>query len=325
MNLMRMNIVKLSMAFLVSSLFFACSDDGNETPTTTKGNASIEMTDAPIDDANIEGVFVTVTDVKVDGETFAGFSGKQTFDLMALQNGNTKVLGSEELDAQAYSNITFVLDYESDANGNAPGCYVMTANGAKQRLESSAGSTGEIVVNNAYEVKSSTQSRIIADFDLRKALKYSDDNERDFEFVSDSELRSAVRVMNESKTGSIKGNYSEDMTAETGKVVVFAYEKGTFNANTETEPSGEANIRFANAVSSSVVSEGSGEFELAFLNEGDYELKFASYKDSDNDGSFTFDAMLTSETQVDGNILDAITVNAESQVTVNTTITGIFN
>ncbi|MEP2774112.1 MAG: DUF4382 domain-containing protein [Fulvivirga sp.] len=324
MKLTRMNIVKLSMAFLVSIIFFACSDDDSETPMT-KGNASIEMTDAPIDDANIEGVFVTVTDVKVDGETFAGFTGKQTFNLMALQNGNTKVLGSGELDARAYSNITFVLDYESDANGNAPGCYIMTANGTKQELESSAGSTGEIVVNNAYEVKSSTQSRIIADFDLRKAVKYSNNAEREFEFVSDAELRSAVRVMNESKTGSIKGNYSEDMTSETGKVVVFAYEEGTFNANTESEPSGEANIRFANAVSSSVVTEGSGEYELSFLNEGNYELKFASYKDTDNDGEFTFDAMLDSETQIDGSVSDVITVDAESQIIVSTTITGILN
>ncbi|MTI19566.1 DUF4382 domain-containing protein, partial [Fulvivirga sp. RKSG066] len=261
---------------------------------------------------------------KVDGKTFTGFSGKQTFDLMALQNGNTKVLGNGELDARTYSNITFVLDYEADANGNAPGCYVLTANNEKQKLESSAGSTGELVVNSAYEVKSSTQSRIVADFDLRKAIKYSNDNERKFEFVSDASLSNSVRVVNKNSTGSIDGNYTESMTGSTGKVVVFAYNKGSFNASTESEPSGEANIRFSNAVSSATVSN-NGNYKLSFLNEGDYELHFASYEDNDQDGEYTFEAMLSSQTKVDGNVLEFITVEASSEVTVNTTITGIIN
>jgi hypothetical protein len=32
----------------------------------------IELTDAPIDDTRVEGVFVTIADVKVDGQSLEG-------------------------------------------------------------------------------------------------------------------------------------------------------------------------------------------------------------------------------------------------------------
>lgn len=134
-----MNYLKLVALATVMIFTFAQCEEGVTTteptdPQEKSGQANFEITDAPIDDASVEGVFVTITAIKVDGETYDGFSGKQTINLTNYQEGNTKVLGMGELDAQSYSEITLVLDYEMDAMGDAPGCYVATVDGMKHDL-----------------------------------------------------------------------------------------------------------------------------------------------------------------------------------------------
>ena len=101
--------------FLVA-LFTSCNKDE---PSGT-GQVEIQVTDAPTDDASVKSVFVTVTEVRVDGTAISGFT-KQTIDLKAYQEGNVKTLGTTSLSAGAHSQLTFVLDVDHDANGNAPG------------------------------------------------------------------------------------------------------------------------------------------------------------------------------------------------------------
>ncbi len=48
------------------------------------GQAEIQVTDAPTDDASVKSVFVTITEVRVDGKAISGFE-KQTIDLKAYQ------------------------------------------------------------------------------------------------------------------------------------------------------------------------------------------------------------------------------------------------
>jgi hypothetical protein len=74
------------------------------------------MTDAPIDNANVEAVFVTVSDIMVDGTSLEGFS-RTTFDLSALVDGKTETLGKLKLEADSYSDIQLELGYATDAEG----------------------------------------------------------------------------------------------------------------------------------------------------------------------------------------------------------------
>src|SRR5258708_40304153 len=133
-----------------------------------KGEAEFQITDAPSDDASVKSVFVTVADVKVDGQSISGFT-KQTIDLKAYQEGNTKVLGSSKLSARAYSNVTLVLDTETDAAGNTPGCYVMTTDNAKYKLSSSG--PINVTINKTWNVFTSAKSTIVMDLDLRKLIQ----------------------------------------------------------------------------------------------------------------------------------------------------------
>ncbi len=141
-----MNLVLKSLKgicfFLLLSLFFTnCSKDEatSPNPTTppttveTKGRVNLEITDAPSDDPNIKGVFVTVAEVKIDGKTFDGFKGKTTIELSAYHSGRTEALGLGELETGSYKELTIVLDYETDAQGNSPGCYALTKNDEKEK------------------------------------------------------------------------------------------------------------------------------------------------------------------------------------------------
>lgn len=311
-HLFKSSILLLATIFLTQS----CSKDDNEGDMSGETyNTTFKITDAPIDNANVEGVFVTITDVRVDGNSLEGFN-TTTVNLAALVNGQTATLGNLDLAARSYSNLEFFLDYETDADGNSPGCYVALANGEKDKLTATA---NKISVNDAFEVFASASNEVIFDFDLRKTIKEEQGTMgSDFEFVSMSELTAGIRTVNEETTGEISGT-ANDAENTSDRIVVYAYEKGTFNAETETNGQGESNVTFKNAVTSSVVSNTTGSYTLSFLEEGEYELVFASYaKDGD---VFYFNALLEAESTTGLN-LGAISVSSALQISANVTITG---
>ena len=123
------NYGKVAGMVMMSLLTMAsCSknEDDNTTPEEAEAyNTSFKITDAPIDNANVDAVFVTIADVKVDGASLEGFS-KTTVELSALVNGETETLGNLDLAAGSYSNIELQLDYVTDDDGNTPGCWVET-------------------------------------------------------------------------------------------------------------------------------------------------------------------------------------------------------
>jgi hypothetical protein len=231
--------------------FSACNDE-SDLPKG-KGEVEIEITDAPSDDANIKSVMVTIAEIKVDGKTVSGFT-KQTIDLKAYQEGATKLLATTELAAKSYNNLTLVLDLEQDADGNSPGCYVLTQDNAKFKLKTTASGKTDVLVNQTWNVAQNTKSKVVLDFDLRKAIRYSDDASR-YSFVSDANLNSAIRVIARERSGLIKGSYNEQSSVDGDKIIIYAYKKGSFNASAETQPQGSDQIMFKNAVTSAEVKQ----------------------------------------------------------------------
>ena len=311
----------MSAAFAAILLigFSSCKDDDN----TTTGNVAFEMTDAPIDDTNIQGVFVTVASVMVDGEEIDDFNGKQTIDLMAYQNGQVKTLGGADLTAGTYTDIRLVLDYDKDASGNSPGTYVLTKDGVKHALKATANASNEVRIDAAaLTVPETGNTTAVIDFDLRKSIRYnSGSTTSDYQFVTDSELSTATRLAVKSKSGTIKGQITDATGFSGEKVVVYVYEKGAFNAS-ETNPQGASNIMFKNAVTSAV-TDSNGNYTLSFLESGDYELHFVGYEDDDSDGQMEEKGSLVL-TVLNGLNLNAVTVSAGATVQLNATVTGIL-
>ncbi len=296
------------------------NDDGTEKETGTIG---LKMTDAPIDNATVKAVFVTVTEIKVDGKVYEGFEGKQTIDVLALQNGRVEGLGMTELETGAYSSISLVLDHETDANGDAPGCYLITTNGIKQALSAGAAATQEIRIQNDFEVEEDQHTDFVIDFDLRKAIMATSEsnNEMEYGFVTDAELQAALRIVSEADAGKVVGTCKENPLIQSDKIIVYAYQKGSFDWETEVTGQGESKIEFAKAVTSASVKS-SGEFHLAFLEEGDYELVFVSYK-KDNHGKVEVEGKLEVVADL-GLDIGNVGIDARSQTNVNVLVTGII-
>ncbi|HSM63671.1 MAG TPA: hypothetical protein VK833_07020, partial [Gillisia sp.] len=174
---------------------------------------------------------------------------------------------------------------------------------------------GEISVNDSFIVEETMDNKMVLDFDLRKAIIAEGDT--GYKFVSNSELSNSVRAVNANNAGTISGTVSGDNSAKT---VVYAYEKGSFNES-DAQPNGSG-VQFANAISSSLVS--GNNFGLHFMESGDYELHFASYSDTDNDGELEFKGLLSAASSTELSLLD-IQVGANADVELNIIISGLLS
>ncbi len=72
------------------------------------------------------------------------------------------------MEAGTYSSLELVLDYDSDMDGNAPGCYVEMADGTKDKI---ASTSQTIDISDSFEISTTNTNEVIIDFDLRKAIK----------------------------------------------------------------------------------------------------------------------------------------------------------
>jgi hypothetical protein len=318
----RFDWIKLACFGLAAVAFTACQEDAGP---AGKGEVEIEITDAPSDDANIKSVVVTVAEVKVNGKAISGFT-KQTIDLKAYQEGSTKLIGNTQLDARSDNKISLVLDLDSDEQGNAPGCYVLTQDNTKFKLKSTTTGKHEVTSAQSWKIAANAKTKAVIDFDLRKSVKYNDDQTSRYSFVSDNNLNAAVRVVTRENTGTIHGSYQDDTSTNADQIVVYAYKKGTFNASSETTAQGDDGIMFRNAVSSAEVkgSLTGKAYTLAFLEEGEYELHFVAYNRNAENGRLTYASRLQSETSVDGSIANTIKVKAGASLNISSAIKGAF-
>ncbi len=317
------HLIGASSLLLALVLFTQCKEDDSASP---KGTASIEITDGPIDDASVKGAFVTVTAIKVDGKAISGFS-KQTIDLMAYQNGNTKLLTTADLEADTYSEVTLVLDYSQDASGNAPGSYVLTTDNVKHSLQATSSTSSEITAKTGdFEVKEGSATNVVLDFDLRKAIRYDDapQSNDQYDFVTEAELKSSIRVLAKAETGKVTGQVNDNFNMAGDKIVVYAYAKGNFTKSAETQGQGTSQVQFSKAETSAAV-DAQGNYTLAFLEEGEYELHFFGYEDTNNDGKMEIKGEL--ELSLLGNLgldLNNLSVGAGANVSLSVNVVGIL-
>ncbi|MEG9327723.1 protein of unknown function [Salinimicrobium catena] len=310
-NLFKVGFLLFSMLFIVS-----CSkdEDDNTEPSAETYNTTVEVTDAPIDNAEVKGAFVTITNIKINGKALEGFN-TTTVDLLAYQNGETLPLGDVDLEAGATSTIVVELSNDADDKGEAVANYILLEGGEKVEL---ALGTTEIVLTDAAEVVAGANNAIVLDFDLRKMIAAEGEG---YKFVSGSDLQGSIRAVNRVNAGAIAGTVEDSNdTAET--IVVYAYEKGKYSADQANENA--SGVAFSGAVNSAVVSETNGSYSLNFLEEGEYELHYAAYEQDETTGEMTFKGMLavTAATGLDFEIL-GLSIAARSTTKADVVVTGM--
>lgn len=310
---MNRKINLIAVMFILATVFVQCSKE--DTDMMEKGQIAIKITDAPSDDANIEGTFITIADVKVDGQSIEGFQ-KQTIEISAYQNGETMLLINKELEAKSYNSISIVLDNETDASGNSPGCYVLTSDNKKNNLMTGASAESEITFSQSVDVETNSMTSLVIDFDLRKMIVRNTENqeESEYKFVTSAEMTNAVRMVHEENTGEINGKVNTTINSD-DNIYIFIYEKGSYNETTESQGQGSSNVLFANAVTSAKV-ESNGNYTLSFIEEGNYEIHVVAYE-KQTENKWMFKGELNASSTISGLILNNLNIESDSQIELN--------
>lgn len=310
------SFTRLLACLLLVSVFFSCEDD-DTTITTGEGRFTLEITDAPIDDANVQAVFVTIADVKLDGASIEGFS-RTTVELSALQNGVTEMIADANLEARTYNTLKIVLDDANDAaNSGGPGCYVLTDDNVKVALEV-AGDGSLTATNSAITLVQNATVAAVIDFDLRKALVRTSDEAEPYAFAAAARLENSLRFVERASTGTLSGTVS-NTSGQDAEVVLYAYAAGTYS---DDEATGDEDDLFLNAVSSTRLSS-TGDYQFSFLPAGNYELVAVAYEDEDDNGEVEVAGEFSLEALLDIN-LSSLSVGAQSTTTANFTLTGLL-
>lgn len=296
-------------------ILFGCNKD--EANNQQKANLRLEITDAPIDRADVRAAVVTVVDVKLDGKSVEGFQ-TTTVDLYALTNGRSMILADAEVDAKTYSRLELILDCDENDKGDSPGCYVEDDQGTKHPLGS-----GMVMLTADADaaVMANQDHNWVVDVDLRKCIVGTGEGINPYRFSSQATLNAGVRVVEKEKTGRVTGTCS-DLVTQSDVIVVFAYKAGAFQEEEEWGIPGPGEAMFPNAVTSGKV-DGSGSFSLHFLEAGDYELHFAGYNESAANGELTLKGMLDFEL-AGGSVPALYTVSAMGNLNLTILITGIL-
>jgi len=292
------NLKSLIAAFLIiPTLMLMSCDDESSSELDGTGTARIEATDAAVDAQNISGVFLSVDEAQVIAngqvQNSITFDSPREFNLMDFQNGETYLLGELDLEAGVYDEIRLMLTSTNEA-------FVQFTDGSTEAVNVPSGSSSGYKINGDFEILANGLTEIVLDVDLRKALVKRGNGEFN--------LRPTARLITKSSTGMIQGELDEDDMENADRVVVFAYLEGTFQDSEMEEPT-EGNARFENSVNSAV-ADANGNFTLAFMPEGDYELVVATFNENQLQNRFEFETATSVNVMLNGSLSTTVDVQA---------------
>ncbi|MBU0926267.1 MAG: DUF4382 domain-containing protein [Spirochaetes bacterium] len=245
------SILRLGLAALAAiALAGACAD-------STAVSVGFALTDAPIDEATVTEVNVTVSSVAVNESADASIADgdgswkvltlepAQTLNLLALQNGIADELGA------------LVMTGGTQINQIRLGVGAVEIVDGGTRYQASIPSATGLKIVNAFQVPLTGAVTITVDFDVRKSIIEKPNGT----FTVKPVLRAVV----DNEAGRITG------TVPTGTTTVYAYADGTYVATEATTATADDGLFFTGAYTSTCVK-ADLSYVLAFLEAGVYDL-----------------------------------------------------
>jgi hypothetical protein len=238
-----------------------------ENPT---GKVELSITDAPVHDPDINGVWLTIGEVQYNmssddsgWRSFEDFEGPQKINLLDYQNGLAFLLGAFELESGQYEQVRFLLDIPPEgakAPPATPGCWVsFTDETTKPLFVPSGLQTGYKAVGT-FQVPVNAAVAVTADFDLHKSLRLTANGKRYL-------LQPTIRLVVNDQAGAIGGKVTN---APAEKVVIFAYADGTYDDSEATVSPGGG--QFPNSVAEAGVDPATGGYRIPLLAPVLYDL-----------------------------------------------------
>mgnify|MGYP000676685176 CR=1 FL=1 len=240
-------LIALVLSLTLMTLISGCGGGGDTSSTPSTGTATMNITDAPVDDQNVLGVHVAFDAVHYKPASsdwvVEELNETRVINLLDLQDGNSTLLTSQtELPTGRINQVRFVI--------NEAETFIELV------LEGNVSLTvpsGEEKVVGGFVVPAGGDINITADFDLRKSLVLDNKGYK---------LKPTIKIVDNSQVGEVSGTVS-NIDANT-TVIIYAYADETFNEGQEL-----AND-FANAATSSDATD--GNYTLAWLAAGTYDL-----------------------------------------------------
>jgi len=240
-------LIALVLSLTLMTLISGCGGGGDTSSIPSTGTATMNITDAPVDDQNVLGVHVAFDAVHYKPASsdwvVEELNETRVINLLDLQDGNSTLLTSQtELPTGRINQVRFVI--------NEAETFIELV------LEGNVSLTvpsGEEKVVGGFVVPAGGDINITADFDLRKSLVLDNKGYK---------LKPTIKIVDNSQVGEVSGTVS-NIDANT-TVIIYAYADETFNEGQEL-----AND-FANAATSSDATD--GNYTLAWLAAGTYDL-----------------------------------------------------
>ena len=249
------------------------------------GLVSINLTDAPIDDAAevvVQFSAIDITSNDPDLNKNIVFAAPKSIDLLTLQGSNVQpLLIDEPLPAGEYSGFRLIVD---DVEGERDSYIVLDAGGGEFELTVPSGSESGLKSNEAFTVVDGLRVNFTVDFDVRKSIVRTGNprNPRTVKYL----LKPQLRVVQDNTVGNITGKVAPDLL---NNPICSDAITDTFNAVYVFSGSGvtpdDIDGDAVEPVSTSLVTlddqTGDFRYEVGFLPAGDYTVSFTCNADAE--------------------------------------------
>lgn len=273
-----MNVKHVLVLATVLLALAGCKSDDDD---PENGKLAIAITDAPIDGA--EAVVVEFYGIEVQGQGERinfDFDAPLSIDLLQLTGDESlELLPETTVNAGQYQWIRLKVNAEQGVTDS-----YIDIDGARYSLYIPSGAQTGLKLNRPFNVAAGGITDFTIDFDLRKSVHAPQDSSGDYF------LRPTLRIVNNLEVGHINGLVDQTLVnaegcSEISGVYLFAgYDADTddIDAN-EPQPIATSLIEMNN--------EGFYEYEIGFIQAGDYTLAFtceAANDDPETDDVITF-------------------------------------
>jgi hypothetical protein len=283
---------------VIAALTISC-DSSTDSSDNSTGSLSLNITDAPIDDAF--SVVVQFSEVQLKGEeedqnlSFV-FEEPKSINLLELQGSESEALFlNEVVPAGVYNEVRLIVNAEPGVEDTY---IVLNEGGAQHDMTVPSGSQSGLKVNGAFTVPINGASNFTIDFDVRKSIVKSG-NVNSANGIK-YHLKPVLRIVDNSMVGHISGTIDPELLTQGAGCsdddvdshnAVYVYSGAGIEADDIDED--EASVDpITTALVGYISDTDSHTYEVGFLLAGAYTISFTCNADAeitseDNDLQFT--------------------------------------
>ncbi len=269
---MRSNFLAIVLiSFVLTGCHDTSDDDNVSVINDDTGKMDVAVTDAPVDGAVSVVVEFTAVELKRAGQGSVLFNlnSPRQIDLLALHGGAVELLlDGEVVEAGDYEWIRLHVNAERSVIDS----FIELDDGSQHSLFIPSGSQEGLRLVSTFNVDETGTSRFTIDFDLRKSVHAPPG------LAGDYLLRPVLRLVEDELTGGLSGTVDANLIDANCSPAVYVFEG---SGTTPDDVDGDDGDPLTSGLVELNNSTGQFEYNIGFLNPGDYTAAFTCEADLD--------------------------------------------